>query len=505
MDGVAVVRRDFRPGAAGLQDGLNAIGGLIVVNMRDVRILSWARRAMWEASLPVDAGPTQIALAIYRKQREDMVFAQDPIYTELYTSAVKLLCLDPDGECLRGGDCDDNVIVLAAALMSVGIPVRLLVRSYPGMELLHLMIQYDADPLKRGQWTCFDATSPNGACFPGYSSEMVASLEVEPMVREQPPQMMILGRPPIFGSGRLFDLSMFGAPPAASSSSSTSTSSSSAPATLTQEQSDAWAALLAEGKQRLDHSIERILWTSGQLAAVRSDLGMPQNDPPPASSSDVPAGLSPIQAYGQTFQWTAAVQNAEQKLIQTATFASGVLADALAGKRALYFQDGDLFVAAMDGDAYGVLMKPSAGPGSPLVPDYVDLSKGQATTGQVGYGIAPIIIGIGIVAVSLAAVYAVTKIVDYLSSAHRDDMVGKGAAAQQELVTSGKQTPEQAAAFMNATKDTLAAPPPGAASSGISLWALVAAVLGGALLGVVGVEVVPKLLSARLSFAPATA
>jgi hypothetical protein len=102
-------------------------------------------------------------------------------------------------------------------------------------------------------------------------------------------------------------------------------------------------------------------------------------------------------------------------------------------------------------------------------------------------------------------VYAVTKIVDYLSSAHRDDMVGKVAAAQQELVTSGKQTPEQAAAFMNATKDTLAAPPPGAASSGISLWALVAAVLGGALLGVVGVEVVPKLLSARLSFAPATA
>lgn len=501
---MTLVRREF----TSLEDGLRAIGAMIVENMRDVRILKWARVAMWEASLAVNASPTEIALAIYKKQREDMVFAQDPYCTELYTSAIKLLCLDPDGDCVRGGDCDDNVIVLASALMSVGIPVRLLVRSYPKMNQLHLMLQYDADARGRGYWTCFDATSPTGACFAGYTSEKVASLEVGPMVLQQPPQMMILGRPPIVERSVVAELlgdsfaSMLGAPPASSGSSSSS-STSSTPATLTQAQSDAWAALLLEAKARLDHSLERILWTSGQLAAVRQDLGMPAADPPPASSSDV-AKLSPIQAYGETFQWTEAAQNAEQKLIQTATFASGVLADALAGKRALYFQDGDLFVAAMDGDPYGLLMKPSAGPGSPMVPQYIDVSSG-APTGQVGYGIAPIVIGIGIVVLSIAAVYAVSKVVDYLASAHRDDMVGKVAAAQQELVSSGKQTPEQAAAFMNATKDVLAVPPPNAASSGVSLWALVAAALGGALLGVVGVEVVPRLLSARLSFAPSPA
>jgi hypothetical protein len=505
---VTLVRREF----TSLDDGLRAIGAMIVENMRDVRILKWARIAMWEASLAVNASPTEIALAIYKKQREDMVFAQDPYCTELYTSAIKLLCLEPGGDCVRGGDCDDNVIVLASALMSVGIPVRLLVRSYPKMNQLHLMLQYDADARGRGYWTCFDATSPTGACFAGFTYEKVASLEVGPMVLEQPPQMMILGRPPFVERSVVAELlgdnfaSMLGAPPASSgssSSSSSSSSTSSTPATLTQAQSDAWAALLLEAKTRLDHSLERILWTSGQLAAVRQDLGMPQADPAPAASSDV-AKLSPIQAYGQTFQWTEAAQNAEQKLIQTATFASGVLADALSGKRALYFQEGDLFVAAMDGDPYGVLMKPSAGAGSPLVPQYVDLSSG-APTGQVGYGIAPIVIGIAAVVISIAAVYAVSKVVDYLSSAHRDDMVGKVAAAQQELVSSGKQTPEQAAAFMAATKDVLAVPPPNAASSGISLWALVAAALGGALLGVVGVEVVPKLLSARLSFAPSPA
>lgn len=492
---MTIVRREFRAGVEGLQDGLNAIGGLIAVNMRDRRIFTWARRAMWEADLPVNARPSQIVAAIYRKQREDMVFAQDPYCTELYMSAVKLLCLDPAGDCIRGGDCDDNVIVLASALMSVGIPVRLLVRAYPKMALLHLMIQYDADPMKGGDWSCFDATSPNGACFAGYTSEMIASLEVGPMVEQQPPQMLILGASPaviMMGAPPLFGL--MGAPPA-SSSSSTATA-------LSADQTSQWVGLLTEARDRLGKSLDRLVWTSGQLAAVRSDLGMAQSDPGAASSSDT-ATLSPIQAYGETFQWTSAAQNAEQKLIQTATFVSGILDGALAGTRALYFEGGDLFVAAASGDAYGVLMKPLPGApaGSPLFPQYVDLSSGS-TTGQVGYGIAPIILGIiGAVVVSLAAVYGVTKLMDYLSSAHRDDMVGKVAAAQQQLVSSGQQSPAQAAAFMAATTDALAAPPAGAAS-GISLWALVAAALGGALLGVVGVEVVPKLLAAHVSFAP---
>jgi len=138
--------RAFRLGTQGLADSLHAIGELVAAAMIDERIIVWSRRAMWEAGLPVNATPTAIADAIYAKQRRDMVFAQDPYMTELLMSAVKLLCLDPEGECIRGGDCDDNVIVLAGALMSVFVPVRLLVRAYPKMEYLHVMIQYDAYP-----------------------------------------------------------------------------------------------------------------------------------------------------------------------------------------------------------------------------------------------------------------------------------------------------------------------------------------------------------------------
>jgi hypothetical protein len=597
-----IIRREFALGVPGLQEGLSSIAGLIADGMRDGRILTWARLAMWEASLPVNASPTEIALAIYRKQRADMVFAQDPICTELYMSAVKLLCLDPAGECIRGGDCDDNVIVLASALMSVGVPVRLLVRSYPRMDQLHLMIQYDADPMKRGNWTCFDATSPTGACFGGYDTEMVTSLEVVPMVEQQPPQLMILGRPPVRPKG-LFG--MFGAPPAASvstvqltdgastiklapgtsleitlppgaqwngllvsggiavsgaatvgsaptqgtnpaslvyngggasvtaswwapessaypllvvhsstitisdaststSSSSSTTSTTTTTATLPQDQAAAWASLLTEAKTRLDASLVRLNSYTNQLVAVREDLGMPSVDPPPPTGETptTGAGLSPLDIYGtQGYAWTSDAQSAQAKLVQTGSFLSGVLGDALAGTRALYWNNGDLFVGSLAGDPYGVLLKPLGGAGSPVFPSYVDVQSGN-TTGQVGFGLGPILIGIGIVVASLAAVYAVVKIVDYLASAHRDDAVGKIAAAQQQLVAEGKQTPEQAAAFMKASADLVSAPP-ASASSGISVGWLVAAAVGGALAGVVGAEFVPKLLRAHLSFAPA--
>lgn len=463
-----------------LPKGLRACGRLIAEGMRDERIFTWARRAMWEAGLPVTARPPQIVAAIYTKQREDMVFAQDPYCTELMMRAVELLCLDPNGHCIRGGDCDDNVIVLGSALMSVGIPVRLLVRNYPKIDQLHLMLEYDRDPRKQGQWTCFDATSPDGACFSGHSHELVTHLEVGPMIRDEAVQLLTFGQPPTFG-----------APP-----------SSSTTDTLPADQADAWASLLAQAKAAMDHKLGVLEEATTLLTNVRTDLGMPAVDAS-ASNSDTPSSTtSPLQAYAGSGQWTKDAQNAQAKLVQTGQFLSGVLGDALSGARPLYWQAGDLYVGALDGDAYGVLMKPvSSDPGAALAPQYVDLSTGNPT-GQVGFGIAPIVIGIGIVAVSLAAVWAVTKIVDYLASAHRDDAMQKVAAGQQALVAEGKQTPEQAQAFMRAATDLVSAPPPGAKGEGFSLGEVLAFAFGGALLGVVGVELVPKLIP-RVSFGTA--
>ena len=463
---MTLVARDYPPGAQGLAEGLRTVGELVAQGMRARQILVWARRAMWEAGLPVNATPSAIASAIYRKQREDMVFAQDPYGTELMMSAVKLLCLDPDGECVRGGDCDDNVIVLASALMSVGIPVRLVIRRYPKMAFLHLMIEYDADPRKGGAWTCMDATSPDGSCFAGYSAEVVASLEVGPMVVEQTPaQLLILGQPP-----------MMGAPPAPASTSS-----------LSADQSAVWLRAVSDAKAKLDASIQGLLTATGQLDAVRSDLGMPQVDVAPAGEA---TGPSPVQDYAHDFLWTQRAQDAQAKLVQSAMFASGVLGDALSGARLLYWKDGDVFVGALDGDPYGILMKPA--PGGGLAADYVDLSTG-ASTGQVGFGIAPIIVGaIAVVVLSIASAFAVTKLCDYLAGAHRDDAMGKVAAAQQALVASGQQTPEQARQFMAAASDMVSAPGPNT-PRGLGVGELVAAGAVGLLAGIAAAVVAPRL------------
>jgi len=301
------------------------------------------------------------------------------------------------------------------------------------------------------------------------------------IVEQQPPQLLILGSPP------------------------GSSSSPTAGGQLPDDQAAAWLSNLAASKARLDASIAALLLASGQLDAVRSDLGMPQVDPTPPPEAG--AASSPILAYGANFAWTADAQNAQAKLVQTALFASGVMQDALDGKRALYWNNGDLFIGALDGDPYGVLMRPSGGAGSALIPDYVDLSSGN-TTGQVGFGIAPILIGLGIGAVvvlSIASAFAVTKITEYLAGAHRDDAMGKVASAQQSLVAAGQQTPEQAAAFMRASADLVSAPPPGA-PQGLGLGAILAAAAIGIVAGVVGAEVVPKILATRLTLgAPATA
>lgn len=465
---MTLIVRDYPPGAQGLAEGLRTVGELVAQGMRARPILVWARRAMWEAGLPVNASPSSIAAAIYRKQREDMIFAQDPYGTELMMSAVKLLCLDPEGECIRGGDCDDNVIVLASALMSVGIPVRLIIRRYPKMGQLHLMIEYDADPRKGGAWTCMDATSPDGACFAGYSAEVVASLEVGPMVVEQSPaQLLILGQPPLMGAA---------APSAAAQTSA-----------LSDEQSAVWLRAVSEAKAKLDASIQGLLTATGQLDAVRSDLGMPQYDVAPAGEA---LGPSPVQDYAHDFLWTSRAQSAQAKLVQSAMFASGALGEAIAGTRLLYWKDGDVFVGALDGDPYGILMKPA--PGGGLAADYVDLSTG-ATTGQVGFGIAPIIVGaIAVVVLSIASAFAVTKLCDYLAGAHRDDAMGKVAAAQQALVASGQQTPEQARQFMAAAADMASAPGPNT-PRGMGWGELLAAGAVGALTGVVAAVVAPRI------------
>lgn len=471
-----VVQADYAK-IGGTPRGLGQQAAFILQGMRSPRVIEWTRQAIHAAGLPRASSPSEqasalaraehalsgesrdaLVRAIYDAQKRDVAFVNDPEHTEFIASAEAILCLDPEGYCLRGGDCDDQVVVLGAALMSAGIPVRLVLRDYPNLPMLHVMLQYDADLLKRGDWRCFDPSMETGACAGGYDQEIIVEVaEVRKMALMEPTQFMAMGQPP---------------PPPQTTGQ------------LSDEQASAWLDLLAKGQADLAASAVRLRQSTATLTKVRTALGLPSSDGPPPPEAPGVSNL-PLASYVQNYVWTADAQAAESKLLQTADFLSTVMGEGLSGKRPLYWNNGDLFVAAKPGDPFGVLMLPN--PNGALVPTWVDTSS-NAPVRQIG--IAPILIGIAIVAVSLAAAYAVTKICDYMATAHRDDAMQKIATEQQALIAAGKETPEQAKAILAAASDLASAPPPGAAAAGFTVWQLLAAVTGsvaaGLLVGIVG-------------------
>jgi hypothetical protein len=235
-------------------------------------------------------------------------------------------------------------------------------------------------------------------------------------------------------------------------------------------------------KAELDASATRLRNRAAAFTKVRADLGLPANDPSLGEGA-----VSPLAQYATGHAWTPEAQAAESKLLQTATFMSSVLADGMAGRRPMYFlQTGqiggipqnDIGFGSLPGDSFGLLMLPDAN--GNIVPTYVDPATDQPT-GTIG--LAPIILGLAIVAgivLTVGTTLAVIKIMDYMASAHRDDMLGKVADQQAQLVQSGQQTPAQASQFMHAMTDFAAATAPPAPESLASKLATpaVAAVLG---------------------------
>jgi len=445
-------------GIPGLELGLRNVARFILQGMRDPLMIAWTRKAKEESGLPRGAPPSAIAQALYQRQKSEMAFVSDPVATELMMSAVELLCLNPDGYCIKGGDCANQVIVMGSALMCSGIPVQLVLRQYPQLDELHLMLRFDSDVQRRGQWACFDPSNNTGVCESGYDVQIIA--EVSDMANAEPGRIITIGRPRRMGQ-----------PP-------TSSSSSTGSASLTPAQQGAWLVLLAQTQAKIAASAANLRAAAATLNLVRADLGLPAADPvgiTTGGESEAAPGApasSPLQAYVTSYQWTSDAQTAEGNLLQTADFLAGVLGDGVAGTRMLYWNAGDLYVTSQPGDPYGVLMKPDPTTGA-LVPQYVDLTS-NAPSGRIG--IAPILIGLAIFAASIAAAYAVSKICDYLAEAHRDDAMQHVATEQQALVAAGAQTPQQAAAFMRAAGDLASAPPPGAApSTSSSLWPMVTA------------------------------
>jgi Transglutaminase-like superfamily len=478
------VQRPHPRGMQGLVEGLRELASRMERAYKRRPVIAWARRTIHEAQIPGERGHPDAraeAQAIFEALKRETSFVADPHDVEAMAQPEQLLCLDPHGFCVRAGDCDDLVLAAGAALMAIGIPVRLVLRFYENQNQAHLTLEYDASgPAMGGVWVGMDPSVDSGVPSSAHFIHQITQ-EVH-MVSGDYGTFVGIGEPPARELARELASGTMGDPPP----------------TLPPDQEAFWIDQLSQTKLKLDASIARLRAKSQALAAVRADLGLPQYDPSPSGEGQ-PA-MSPLAQYVSSHAWTAEAAAAESKLLATADFMSSAFADGLSGKRALYWNNNDLGVAAQPGDPFRVLMAKDPNTGT-VVPTYFD----PVTNQQLGtMGILPIIIGLIALVGTIAVGVAIWKITDYLASSHHDDMVGKIAAEQQALVDAGKQTPEQAAAFLKAATDLSNSGPP-KAPTGIEFpwWSLAIAALAGGL----AVFFAPKLLESaagavRGRFAP---
>ncbi|MGH2998994.1 MAG: hypothetical protein ACRDNM_06820 [Gaiellaceae bacterium] len=421
-----VVLRPHPVGMRGVNQSTEYVRQAIERDRMNGWLVPWVRRQIQAAHLPDPRGfpnADHVVAALFDAQKREMAFVKDPISGEMMANAADLLCLDPSGLCLRGGDCDDQLIVLGSAVASAGIPVRLCVRRYPGLPQAHIVLQYQS----QGLWKCIDPSVDDGACSSApYAEQIIVEIVGDP---SESGVFLGLGGPMRdAGDGTL---------------------GAAGDQVMPADQAQGWLDQLAGARNALMRSRTRLAQNAAAFDAVRADLGLPQFDIPSSGPSETPS-TGPLADYVRTGVWTQDAASARTRLLSTADYLVGAINDGLSGKRALTFANGDLFVASVPGDPYGVVVGTNAQ--GQRVPMFID-SQGN-TTGTLG--IVPIVIGaivLGAVVVSLASAWAIGKYCDYLAQSHNDDALNKIATEQQTLVASGKATPDQALATVKALTD----------------------------------------------------
>lgn len=456
-------------GAAGIKHSAEWVRDGIDKDRRHALVIAWVRQTIHLAGLdgraPDLTTPTELLVAFEKEIRRRASFVSDPHNIELVGGTVEVLCLDPNArDCWMGGDCDDLLRALGTALSCAGVRVRLKVRRYKNARLAHIFLEYDSSTYNtRGPWIAWDPTTKDGrvSSRPPTEEQTYPVAEIGP---EDPGGFMAVGQP----QG---DVSMLGAPPAAQD-------------TLPADQSAALLAVFSDVQSDLNASIALLIERRAALMAVRKDLGFPEFDtgglePPPATAH-------PLALYYATSTYTKETADAESKLIASATLIAQAMSDATAGKRGLYWDQGDLFIEALPGDATRILLVKDATTGAHVL-QYFD-----PVTNQPANALGAIPIGVIVAICSVAAAAAIWKICDTIADTHKTDAQSKFLTAEQER----PQTPEQRAATIAAASHVIG---PAAAKSGFDpgdilyYLGIAALLVGGGIGGYFIIKALPSL------------
>lgn len=159
VDGVTTDARPHPAGAKGARLSLHEVAERAWKARMSPRFRAWVSQALAEAGVSTGTRKQQ-AQAILSAFQKKVPYLADPLMGEFMATPDQLLCLDEGGLCIVGGDCDEVSITLAAALMSIAIPVMIVGSSHrpPHDVPTHVFIAFQ-DELKN--WIRIDGTLPN--------------------------------------------------------------------------------------------------------------------------------------------------------------------------------------------------------------------------------------------------------------------------------------------------------------------------------------------------------
>lgn len=194
-----IVTNAHPTGAKGAAASLKEVAERILRGRNDPRVNGWAGRALThKAGCPFiptgkhdkcncrggyDRKSTRDqGQAVLDAMRAQTQYVQDPVNTEMMKQPAQTLCLDEHGLCMPAGDCDDRCITFGSAMMSLGVPVKVVGQAFESGSKVPTHVIVAIQDTKDGQWYRVDPSSKYdvGGYFPATHEDWIDPLDTKP-------------------------------------------------------------------------------------------------------------------------------------------------------------------------------------------------------------------------------------------------------------------------------------------------------------------------------------
>ena len=172
---VVLMARPHPAGAKGARLSLKEVAEYAWKARMSPLLRAWATQVLDKAGVS-RGGRRQKAQAILDAYRKRVPYISDPVMGEFMATPDQLLCLDKDGLCIIGADCDEAAITLIAAMFCLGINAMVVGSSHkePHNTPTHVFMAFQGE---LNDWVKMDGTTNHPV---GHTAPHVREWWIEP-------------------------------------------------------------------------------------------------------------------------------------------------------------------------------------------------------------------------------------------------------------------------------------------------------------------------------------